>query len=192
MNKKQILIAVLAAALAQASLAGARAASFDFDGRGGAAVSLSGLAETAAEGLPEPVLERADETLRGALAAPTTSALALASFSYDESSKEFKLRFDTEHSVNYWGCRIEISVELMRDGLFDASLGVRTYEFPLNWNLGNPAITFKEADFAPAKEEGRAKTKKLYVKWGFRVVKSTFYNKDYVDMGHSASLQVPK
>ena len=191
MNNKRILTAVLAAALAQACPA-ARAAGFDFDGAGGPAVSLSALKAEAAEGLPEPVLERAAEPLRGELIAPATTALDLASFTYDESSKQFTLKFDTERSANYWGCRVEISVELMRDGLFDASRGVRTYEFPLNWNIGNPAITFTEADFAPAKDEGRAKTKKLYVKWGFRVVRSTFYTKDFVDKGRSASLQLPK
>lgn len=191
MNNKKILTAVLAAAMAQACPASARAAGFDFDGAGGSEVSLSGLA-AAAEGLPEPVLARADQPLRGELIPPATTALDLASFTYDESTKQFTLKFDTERSANYWGCRIEISVELMRDGLFDASMGVRTYEFPLNWNIGNPAITFMEADFAPAKDEGRAKTKKLYVKWGFRVVRSAFYTKDFVDKGRSAPLRLPK
>lgn len=205
-----IAIAALLTLAAQSAKAGSAARGLiDFDGRAQSAARFSAMAEAAGSGLADPAPQavdyrgpawrtRSSQKATGTGAPgnvlPSTGALRLADFSYDTAAKEFTLRFLTPEYENYWGTRVQITVELVQDGLLDLKLDSRVYEFPLNWNLPVPAISFSEADFLRGGDEaaGRARDKKFYVKWGFRVVRDEYYSGAFMKMGRSATVSVPQ
>ncbi|OGR77390.1 MAG: hypothetical protein A2X32_04265 [Elusimicrobia bacterium GWC2_64_44] len=122
--------------------------------------------------------------------APEASAMELSEFSYDHASKQFTLLVKSNFSSDYYGHKVEFSVELMRDGLFDSSKGKQTYEAEINAASGSYIMKFKEGDLPKSLEAGesRAKDKKFFVKWGFSV-KGTGA---FVDKGRTDPVTVPQ
>lgn len=122
--------------------------------------------------------------------APEASAMELSEFSYDPASKEFKLLVKNNFSSDYNGHKVQFSVELMRDSLFDSSKGKQTYEAEINAGSGNYVISFKEGDLPKSLEAGesRAKDKKFFVKWGFSVKGAG----SFIDKGRTDSVTVPQ
>lgn len=123
--------------------------------------------------------------------APAAGALQLASFSYDDVRGEFTLKLRNGFGSEYYGRKVHVGVELVQDKLFDSSLGVKFFEFPLNAWTGDFALTFKAADFGGGKASDalRAKAKNFYAKWGFKV-KGEGFTDAYVDGGKTDAVQV--
>lgn len=123
--------------------------------------------------------------------APEASALELAGFSYDDVKKEFTLKINNNFPGNYSGSKVHIGVELVQDKLFDSSRGTKFYEFGINYYTGNYQITFKESDFPSGKDadDSRGKSKKFFVKWGFKV-KGAGFTEDYMEKGKTGTVQV--
>lgn len=122
--------------------------------------------------------------------APDAGFLDLKSFSYDQVRGEFTLKLGEKSDTAYWGAKVQVGVELVQDKMFDSSLGVKFYEFPINFYTGGPSITFKASDFGGGKDTGdRAKAKKFFAKWGFRIIGQGF-TQDYVDKGRTETASV--
>jgi|GEM_PF-2245854 len=122
--------------------------------------------------------------------APETGVLELSQFSYDDITKEFKLKLATNFSPAYAGSKVHIGAELVQDKLFDSSLGTKFFEFPLNSYNGDFTLTFKESDFASDKDsDTRGKAKKFFVKWGFKV-KGAAFTDNYVEKGKTDAVSV--
>jgi len=125
---------------------------------------------------------------------PDGSIVTLRSFKYDESAREFTL--DIAENIlgfgsDYFGQTIVIGAELVQDKLFDSSRGTKYFEFPVNWLTSGFTLKFKEGDFDGDKDAGdnRAKDKKFFVKWGFKMKSGPFTDK-FVDMGKTESVIV--
>lgn len=125
---------------------------------------------------------------------PDPAIVALRSFAYDEGAREFTL--DIAENIlglgsDYFGKTIVIGAELVQDKLFDSSRGVKNFEFPINWLTTGFKVKFKEADFDGDKDAAdlRAKDKKFFVKWGFRVRGDSFTDK-YAEMGKTETVIV--
>lgn len=131
--------------------------------------------------------------LRRRPVAPDAGILELGSFSYDQVRGEFTLKLQNKSSINYWGAKVQVGVELVQDKMFDSSLGVKFYEFPLNYTTGDLTVTFKDSDFSSDKEAAdfRAKTRNYFVKWGFKVLGEA-YTGDYLEKGRTDSIAVLK
>lgn len=123
--------------------------------------------------------------------APAAGALQLASFSYDDVRGEFTLKLRNGFGSEYYARKVHIGVELVQDKLLDSSLGTKFFEFPLNAWTGDFTLTFKAADFGGQKdaEALRAKAKKYFAKWGFKV-KGEGFTDAYVDGGKTGAVQV--
>lgn len=122
--------------------------------------------------------------------APEASAMVLSEFSYDPASKQFTLLVKSNFPSEYYGHKVEFSVELMQDKLFDSSKGKQTYEAEINAASGSYIIKFKEGDLPKSLEAGesRAKDKKFFVKWGFAVKGAGAF----IDKGRTDSVTVPQ
>ncbi|OGR65944.1 MAG: hypothetical protein A2X31_01210 [Elusimicrobia bacterium GWB2_63_22] len=129
--------------------------------------------------------------LRRKPVAPDAAFLELQSFSYDQLSGEFTLKLGEKSDIAYWGTKVQVGVELVEDRMFDSSKGVKFFEFPINWNKPAPVITFKAADFGGDKDAGedRAKTRKYFAKWGFKVI-SDVHTGDYLEKGRTETISV--
>lgn len=123
--------------------------------------------------------------------APAAGALQDGGFAYDDVRGEFTLTLRNRLGAEYYGRKLHIGVELVQDKLFDSSLGVKFFEFPVNSYTGDFEITFKQTDFGSAKEAGefRAKAKKYFVKWGYKV-KGEGFTDAYVEGGKTEAVSV--
>lgn len=131
--------------------------------------------------------------LRRKPVAPAAGILELQSFSYDQVRGEFTLKLQNRAAAEYLGSRVQVGVELVQDKMFDSSLGVKFFEFPLNYGTGDLTVAFKDSDFSSDKEaaEFRAKTKNYFVKWGFKVLSEKFKG-DYMEKGRTDAIAVLK
>ncbi len=131
--------------------------------------------------------------LRRKPVAPDAGILEFGGFSYDQVRGEFTLKLLNKSSIEYWGTKVQVGVELVQDKMFDSSLGVKFFEFPLNYTTGNLSVTFKDSDFPSGKEAAdfRAKTKNYFAKWGFKVLAEN-YTGNYMDKGRTGNVSVIK
>ena len=122
---------------------------------------------------------------------PDAALAQLGGFSYDDVRKEFTLTIRNGFTGEYDGRKVHIGVELVQDKLFDSSRGTKYFEFPVNWLTSGFTLKFKEGDFDGDKDAGdnRAKDKKFFVKWGFKMKSGPFTDK-FVDMGKTESVIV--
>lgn len=122
--------------------------------------------------------------------APSAGLLQLSSFSYDDMTGMFTLKLATSFPAYYNGNKVHVGVELVQDKLFDSSLGVKFFEFDIASYEREYTAKFKLADFGGNKEaQDRAKTKKYFVKWGFKV-KGEGFTDDYIDGGKTSAVTV--
>lgn len=120
-------------------------------------------------------------------AAPDANLLQLESFHYDQVRGEFTLKLFERSDASYRGARVQVGVELVEDRLFDSSLGLKSFEFPAG--QGGRTITFRESDFGGKDAGDRARTKKFFAKWGFKVIGQGF-TQDYMDKGRTDTIGV--
>lgn len=115
--------------------------------------------------------------------APAAGALEYSSFSYDDVRGVFTLKLKSRFGTEYQGRLVHIGAELVQDKMFDASIGTKFFEFPIS-GQAEFTLTFKKGDFGGAKdaEELRAKAKKYFVNWGFKV-KGQGFTDAYVEGG---------
>ncbi len=125
--------------------------------------------------------------------APAAGALQLAGFSYDDVRAEFTLTLRNGFGGEYAGRKVHVGVELVQDKLFDSSLGTKFFEFPVSGYGGEFTLTFKQGDFGSAKaaEDFRAKAKKFFVNWGFKI-KGEGFTDAYVEGGKTGTVSVIK
>lgn len=122
---------------------------------------------------------------------PDAGLAQLGGFSYDDVRKEFTLTVRNGFSGEYDGRKIHIGVELVQDKMFDSSRGTKFFEFPLNWQRQDFKIVFKESDFPSDKDAAdfRAKAKKFFVNWGFKV-KGEGFTEAYLEKGKTETVAV--
>lgn len=122
--------------------------------------------------------------------APEASAMELSDFTYDAASREFRLLIKNNFPGDYYGHKVQFSVELMQDKLFDSSRGKQTYEAEINAASANYIIAFRENDLPKDMQAGdsRAKDKKFFVKWGFSVKGAG----GFIDKGRTDAVTVPQ
>lgn len=122
--------------------------------------------------------------------APAAGALEYSSFSYDDVRGVFTLKLKSRFGAEYQGRLVHIGAELVQDKMFDASVGTKFFEFPIS-GQSEFTLTFKKGDFGGAKdaEELRAKAKKYFVNWGFKV-KGQGFTDAYVEGGKTETASV--
>jgi hypothetical protein len=122
---------------------------------------------------------------------PDAALAQLGKFSYDDVRKEFTLTIRNGFTGEYDGRKVHIGVELVQDKMFDSSRGTKFFEFPLNWLRQDFKIVFKESDFPSDKDAAdfRAKAKKYFVNWGFKV-KGEGFTEAYMEKGKTETVAV--
>ena len=123
--------------------------------------------------------------------APEASLAQLENFSYDDVRKEFTLNIRNGFTRDYAGRKVHIGVELVQDKLFNSSRGTKFFEFSLGWGQQDFRIVFKDSDFPSDKEAAgfRAKAKKYFVNWGFKV-KGEGFTEAYIERGKTETVAV--
>lgn len=121
---------------------------------------------------------------------PAAGSLEYSSFSYDDMRGIFTLKLKNRFGAEYQGRMVHIGAELVQDKLFDSSLGVKFFEFTI---ASQPefTLTFKKSDFGGARdaEALRAKAKKFFAKWGFKV-KGQGFTDAYVEGGKTETASI--
>ncbi len=115
---------------------------------------------------------------------PDASGLNLSSFAFRDG--KFVMAIGDRWAAEYAGEKVEIQVELMKDGFlfFNSSKGKKTFtldtaaSYELAFNEGD---LVKDKDFVDDSGDMRG-PKKFYVKWGFRRIGSISTN-DYMKKG---------
>lgn len=122
---------------------------------------------------------------------PDAALARLGGFSYDDVRKEFTLTIRNGFTGEYDGRKVHIGVELVQDKMFDSSRGTKFFEFPLNWLRQDFKIVFKDSDFPTGKDAAdfRAKAKKYFVNWGFKV-KGEGFTETYMEKGKTETVAV--